>query len=247
MTTAITSRKVVRAAVAAPFALGLLAAAPARAQVTVVPDTSRVIRTTGHASIEVAPDMATVTLGVWVGDADAKRAKTAVDATVAKIVALARSLKVADGDLKTAAVNIAPRYDMENPTRFRGYDVTRSVTIVLRQIDSLDPLLDGAVQAGANRDFEVDLSTSKEEELKREAVTKALANARTQANTAAEQMGVRVTGVRSIDLEGASRQGLVQTSRSLAVSSGPAPARFLPGSITVTADIPVVFTIEDRK
>lgn len=224
-----------------------VSAAPAWAQVTFVPDTSRIIRATGRASISVAPDTATVMLGVWIADADARRAKAAVDSAIAGIVAVARGLKVADVDLRTAAVNIEPRADRDNPTRLRGYEVTRSVTIVLRHLESLDALLDGAVQAGANSDFAVELTSSRAVELRREAVAQALSDARTQANAAAEQLGVRVTSVRSIDLEGANRLITTTSATAFSYSSGQPLARFLPGIIRVNVEIPVVFVIDDRR
>jgi uncharacterized protein YggE len=215
---------------------------PAPAQITFVPDTSRVIHATGRASSSAEPDTATVSLGVWVADADAKRAKAAADAAVAKIVSLAQTLGVGDNDLKTAAVNIEPRYDTDNPTRLRGYEVTRSVIIVLRDLPALDALLDGAVLAGANRDFDIRLTSSRSDELKRDATLRALADARTQAETAADQLGVRVVGVRSIDLRGdASRQ----SSASYAVSTY-SSAKFLPGMIQLDVEISVVFMIDDR-
>ncbi len=218
----------------------------ASAQVTFVPDTGRVIHATGRATTAVAPDIATVSLGVWVADSEARRAKGAVDAVVAKVVSLARSLKVGESDLSTGAVNIEPRYDPDNPTRLRGYEVTRSVTVVLRELGSLDALLDGAVQAGANRDFDVELTSSRAEELRRDAVVRALADARTQANVAAEQLGVRVVGVRSIHLSSSGGQGNFMASTTSYVS-GQAPARFLPGVIRIAVEIPVVFLIVDRR
>ena len=103
--------------------------------------------------------------------------------------------------------------------------MTRSVTVVLKQLESLDLLLDGAVQAGANRDFDIELTSSRADELKPEATAQALADARAQANAAAEQLGVKVVSVRSIDLEGASRQGTVTAS---AASSTASPTKAFP-------------------
>ena len=111
-----------RTGVAVPLVMGMssVVAAPALAQITFVPDTSRVIRATGRAAISTAPDVATVTLGIWVADSDARRAKASVDSIVGKVVSLAKGLKVGDSDLRTAAVNIEPRSDPDNPTRLRA-------------------------------------------------------------------------------------------------------------------------------
>lgn len=223
---------------------GCLAPRLVAAQVTIVPDTSRVIYVTGRASSVADPDIATISLGVWVADADAKRAKSSADSTISKIVSLATGLGVRDTDLKAASVNIEPRYDSDNPTRLRGYEVTRSVTIVLRNLASLDGLLDGAVQAGANRDFDIRLASSKAEDLKREAVTRALADAKAQASAAAESLGVRVGGVRSINLSGDAGRA---SSGSAATVAQYSAAKFLPGMIRIDVEIAVIFMIEDRR
>lgn len=218
-------------------------AAVADAQITIVPDTSRSIHVTGRGSVTVVPDAATVDLGVFAIDNDPKRAKAVVDTAIGRIVSLAKSLGVGTDSLRTAAVNIEPRYDAENPTRFRGYEVTRSITAMLRDLDKLDALLDGAVAAGANRNFDVTVTSSREAELKRQAMSLAIDNAKAQADLAARQLGVRVGPVRSINLNRTGIGEAVTVSSSMIVAA--TSARFLPGTIKVDAEVSVTFAIED--
>jgi uncharacterized protein YggE len=146
----------------------------ANAQITIIPDTSRVIHVTGRSTVSANPDTATVELGVFAVDPVAKKAKAVVDQTIAKIVQLARELQVPDTGLITGAVNIEPRYADEHENKMLGYQATRTVTVVLRDIGKLEALLDGAVVAGANRNFDVELTSSKQEQLRQQALEAAI-------------------------------------------------------------------------
>jgi uncharacterized protein YggE len=139
--------------------------------------------------------------------------------------------------------SVEPRYDPEHVTRLLGFEVTRSITVTLRDLAKLDALLDGAVQAGANRNFDVSVSTSQEERLRKEALQKALDDARVQASFAAERLGVRLGVVRSINLT--SGGGTINTSVASAQTFGSPSAKFLPGVIRISASVSVDFTLQD--
>src|SRR5262249_23745275 len=139
------------------LAIVFCAARSSSAQQLFKPDNARSISVTGHGSVTAVPDMATADVGVSVVDSDARKAKASVDAGVTRILSLARAQGVAETDLKTAAVNIWPRFDDNNRTHPREYEVSQSVTVVIRDLSKMDAFLDGAVQAGANRDFNVTL------------------------------------------------------------------------------------------
>jgi uncharacterized protein YggE len=213
------------------------------AQPAFPPDTTRTVSVTGRGSVTAVPDTASADVGVSVVDPDARKAKAAVDATVAKIVSLAKGLGVAEADLRTAAVNIEPRYDENNHARLRGYEVSQSVTAVIHDLTKLDAFLDGAVQAGANRDFNVTLSSSREVALRQQALRLAIDAAKEQADAAARQLNVRLGAVRSINLNPVSYGGV---SLASARAVGSDSARFLPGTLKIDADVSVVFLIEDR-
>jgi uncharacterized protein len=193
--------------------------------------------------VTVVPDTASAEVGVSVVDPDARKAKAAVDASVSKILSLAKNLGIGEDGLRTAAVNIEPRYDENHRARLRGYEVTQSVTATIRDLLKLDAFLDGAVQAGANRNFNVTLSSSREAALKQQALRLAIDAAKEQADSAARQLNVRLGAVRSINLNPSSVYPAVMSARSVSVDS----ARFLPGTIEIDANVSVAFIIEDAS
>src|SRR5215467_6585653 len=215
---------------------------PSVAQQMFKADTTRTISVTGRGSVTAVPDMASADVGVSVVDPDARKGKVAVDSSVARILSLARGLGVPDADLKTAAVNIWPRFDGNNPTHPREYEVTQSVTVVIRDLSKLDAFLDGAVQAGANRDFNVTLSSSREAEWRQQAMKLAIDAAKEQAEAAARQLNLRIGGVRTITVN--PTPGFVPISLARGASAD--SPKFLPGTLKIEADVAVVFLIEDR-
>ena len=228
-------------------ATGCLQAAPAwtQSQINIVPDPARTISVTGRGSVSVVPDTATTTLGVAVRDLDLAKAKSGVDGVLQKLLALAKQLQVAEADLRTSSINIDPEYDFQEHSvrQFVGYSVSRSVTITLRDLQKLEQLLDGAIQAGANRDFDVSLSSSREAELKQEAVAKAIADAKRQAEFAAEKLGLRLGAVRNASLNKVS--GTELSSVTSNYTRAAPDARFLPGTITVNAEAFVSYLLEE--
>jgi len=155
---------------------------------------------------------------------------------------MARGLGIPDADLKTAAVNIWPRFDDNNPAHPREYEVTQSATVVIRDLSKLDEFLDGAVQAGANRDFSVTLSSSREVEWRQQALKLAIDAAKQQAEAAAHQLNLRLGAVRTITVNPTPGFVPIGLARGASADS----PKFLPGTLTIEADVSVVFFIEDR-
>jgi uncharacterized protein len=212
------------------------------AQQVFQPDTARTVSVTGRGSVTAVPDTASADVGVSVVDTDARKGKAAVDASVARILSLARGLGIPDADVKTAAVNIWPRFDDNNRSHAREYEVSQTVTVVIRDLSKLDAFLDGAVKAGANRDFNVTLSSSREAEWRQQAMKLAIDAAKEQAEAAARQLNLRLGTVRTITVN--PTPGFVPLSLARAAAAD-AP-RFLPGTLKIEADVAVVFFIEDR-
>jgi len=215
---------------------------PSVAQQMFKPDTTRTVSVTGRGSVTAVPDTASADVGVSVVGPDARKAKAAVDSSVARILSMARGLGIPEADLKTAAINIWPRFDDNNPTHPREYEVTQSVTVMIRDLSKLDAFLDGAVQAGANRDFSVTLSSSREVEWRQQALKHAIDAAKEQAEAAAHQLNLRLAGVKTITVNPTPGFVPIGLARGASADS----PKFLPGTLTIEADVTVVFFIEDR-
>lgn len=200
---------IVRASlVAAALAVAALLALPARAQEPAPAGPHQQIPTlsvSASAEIGARPDRARITSGV-VSEADTARAALDANSTaIADVIAALRDAGIEERDIQTSGFSVEPRYhypeprDGRNePPRIIGYAVTNLVTVLVRDLAVLGPVLDRAVTVGANRIHGIDFEVSDADELLDEARAEAVANARRKAEVYGEAAGVELAGVLSI-------------------------------------------------
>ncbi len=83
-----------------------------------------------YGETRVAPDMATINLGVNTEAPTASAAMAANATQMNKIFAALRRAGIADKDIQTSGLNLNAQYDYveNNPPRLRGYQATNQVT-----------------------------------------------------------------------------------------------------------------------
>jgi uncharacterized protein YggE len=160
------------------------------------------ISVTGQGRITAPPDMATISTGV-ITEAEAPEA--ALSANNAVVSALFQSLNdsgIADRDRQTSNFSVSPRYSrVRNETgspEIDGYRVSNQITITVRDLDKLGPLLDALVKAGSNQLGSIQFGLSKQEELTDQARRLAVKDARKRATLYAGASGNTLGEVLSI-------------------------------------------------
>ncbi|MBI1682931.1 SIMPL domain-containing protein [Caulobacter hibisci] len=100
----------------------------------------------------IAPDMATITLGVQTDGASAQAALSANGAAMNKVVAALKKAGIAERDIQTSNLNVNPQYvyEQNQPPRLTGYQASNQVTILARDLAKLGQTIDAAASAGAN-------------------------------------------------------------------------------------------------
>jgi len=218
-------------------------AAAATAAQTPSAEAPRSIAVRGRGSVTVSPDAATVSFGMYVREREVQAGKKRCDAILNRLLRLAKDLGIPETSMRTSALLVTPRFSTGPEPQFLGYDVTREITLELSDLSRLDRLVDGAIAAGANRDFNVALKTTKEESLEREALGKAIDDAKERAGYAAGRLGARVGPIRTISLDQTGGPVSPVAVRYSALASG-GQGNFLPGTMTVDAQIDLVFALE---
>ena len=186
----------------AVLALGSIAA-PARAQGPAAVAASPVPTTFSLSAVgetKVAPDMATINLGV---NTEAATAGEALRANATKMTAVIAALKkggLADRDIQTSNLSINPQYvyEQNQPPRLTGYQVANQVTVTVRDLAKLGQAVDATVNAGANSAGGISLGLadpSAAEDAARQAAVKAL-NAK--ADLYAKATGYRLVRIVSL-------------------------------------------------
>ena len=144
--------------------------------------------------VEVSPNHARVQLGV---QTEAKSAAAAADENNKKqtaILAAIRKLGVPSSAISTLNYNVYPIERYDDKTRrsvIDGYRVSNIVQVETDKLDQTGPIIDAALNSGANRVAGLDFTVKDASQAKDEALKKAIEAARRQANTAAAAAGVQ--------------------------------------------------------
>lgn len=159
---------------------------------------------TGEGSVTLEPDLAVLGLGVeargeTVSEALAD-ASTAMDAVLGAL----RSRDIQDRDVQTRNFNVRPEYEYQEVVQsgarrqvrvLVGYVVSNTVTVKIRDLNSVGVVIDDVVTAGGDATriddvgFTVDDQSAYAEELRSKAVADAMAKARHFASLAGVSLG----------------------------------------------------------
>jgi uncharacterized protein YggE len=181
---------------------GLLALALAPMAVQADTDRPRTVSVSGSGEVAAEPDLAHVTLGVEARKPTLAEARAEVAKTIDRVLALTRDLRIDPKHVNATRVQVQPEYSWNEKDRKRlllGYIVSRQVQVELRDLEQLGPLLERAVDAGVNQVNDPVLDSSRRKSLEREAMTKAVEDARLNAETLARAAGARLGPVRTLN------------------------------------------------
>lgn len=156
--------------------------------------------TSGTASVDAVPDMATLTIEVSISAKDAAQAKKQVDERVVQYVNFLQKSGVEKKDISAANLNTQPEYDYlkTGGSVLKGYRAVRQVQVTVRQLEKLNTLLDGALQAGLNEIRAVEFGVANPETYRQQARQKAIENATQQAAALAQGFNAKLGAVYSI-------------------------------------------------
>jgi uncharacterized protein YggE len=106
-----------------------------------------------YGETRIAPDMATINLGVMTEAATAAEAMRANGVRMNQVVAALRRAAIAEKDIQTSGLNLAPQYAYEQnqPPKLTGYQASNQVTVSVHDLARLGAAVDATVSAGANQ------------------------------------------------------------------------------------------------
>jgi uncharacterized protein YggE len=155
--------------------------------------TERSITVPGEGSVQVAPDVVTVNLGVQTHNANVQQAVAENSRIAAAIMEAARAVGVADSDMQTAYFTVYPQsgYDQfGSPTDQVTYFVDNNLMVRLRDVTRLSELLQGAVDAGATNIYGVTFAIADTSAAEDQARAEAMADAQARAEQIAADGGL---------------------------------------------------------
>jgi uncharacterized protein len=165
------------------------------------------ITVSGEGEVFAVPDMATFSVTI---QEEAKEVKSAQDVATSKandIIAYLKREGVEEKDIKTADYSVYPQYDYMQaeicregycqPGRqvLRGYQVSQTLTIKVRDTEKAGGLLSGVGSLGASNVSGLSFTIDEEDELQADARQQAIDDARGKAEELADQLGVSLVRV----------------------------------------------------
>ena len=178
-------------------ALALLAA-PLAAQAPTTPPPPQIV-TNGEGEAQVTPDRARVHIAVETRAATAGAAASENARIQRAVLDRLRALGIPADRLTTTGYSVQPEYahrdrngtPVEQP-RVTGYVARNTIRADVHQMAQVGTVIDAALAAGANRLGGLDMYSSREDAVRREALANAVRAARTDAEAMATAAGGRL-------------------------------------------------------
>jgi uncharacterized protein YggE len=193
----------------------------------------KTITVNGNGSVTAVPDRATFgfTIETRAKTATAALAQNSTDATA--VIAALKAAGISAANLQTSQVSLMPQSSQDGTT-ILGYVASNSVT-VRTALGSAGKIVDAAVGAGANGVSGPSLDVSDQTALYRDALRKAVDDAKLKAQALADAAGISLGAVQSIT-EGGSATPIPMTDKMSAAAGTPVEAgtQEIQASATVT-------------
>jgi uncharacterized protein len=201
-----------------------------------------------EASVKQAPDIATIQAGVVTQSRSARTAMRDNAERMSRAMAALRAAGIAERDIQTSGINLSPQYEYlpDSRPRITGYQASNMVTVKVRNLDALGPVLDALVEQGVNSingpTFGVDNPEAALDRAREEAMTKAVQRAQLYARAS----GMRVRRVITINENSMSMpQPMPMLMARSAMADSAAPETpVAPGEVSLQIQLNVQFELE---
>jgi uncharacterized protein len=202
---------------------------------------------TGNGVVEVAPDVADLSIEIRSSAATATRARSKANARTQAVLLAITRLGVDRGSIQTSGISLSRGQvaaTRHHPAH-KVYGASNDLTVHTTKVSLVGPIVDAATKAGADSIDGPDFSFGDPSAGAAAATRAALADARTRANDAAAAIGYQVVGVQSvaIDPNDTSQPETAAAAPATAELKAPTPTPVDPGQQEVDATVDVVFVI----
>ncbi len=232
------------AAFAAALALASAAALPALAE-DVAPHGPLLVLT-AYGETHVAPDMATISLGV---SNQAPTAAAAMRDNAGRMTSLIAALKragVAEKDVQTTGVNLSPQYNYKPnvPPELTGYQANNTVSVTVRDLAKLGPTIDASVAAGGNEVSGVSFGLRDPQTAEDAARVEAVHRVEAKAQLYAQTLGKHVHSLRSLSEGGGYAPSPIRPMvRTMAAAQAPQTVAE-PGELDLRVEVQATYELE---
>lgn len=207
----------------------------------------RMITVTGQGSVEAAPDMASIRIGVT---REAQLAGEALDATsgaVESVIARLEGEGIAPRDMQTQGLSLQPKWSRQSSNdtsdpRIIGFVARNTLSVRVRDLEALGGILNAVVEDGANTFDGLQFSLADPDAAIVAARADAVADAISKAEQLAQAAGVSLGPIKSISESGGAPRPVMMDMAGARMASDVPVAQ---GEVSLTARVVVEFLIAD--
>lgn len=164
----------------------------------------RFIQVSGNASIEAMPDYLDVNLAITTTQPSLKKAKRIVDTAVKNLLQVSEKLNIDEKDIDAAHISNQPHYEWrKNGREYRGEQVSRNITITLRNKDNYANLLHELMNIKEIRVHGSEMKFDDRQSWQNKALIKAINAAKNKASLMAQASDNKIGAVLSLQEQGA--------------------------------------------
>ncbi len=201
-------------------------------------ETQNGITVSGSGSVQTVPDRAEFSFGVQSRGRTAREALAANAIEMRRVIDALKNAGIAAADIQTTQVSLSPVTSGDGET-ITGYMAVNTVSAGIRDFDASGRVIDAAVAAGANQVYGPALTRSDRNELYRQALRAAYADARAKAQALAAAAGQTVG--RAVDIQEGGGSGPIPVMDRAAGAEAQTPVE--PGTQAIEAIVTVTFAL----
>jgi hypothetical protein len=168
----------------------------AHGQIGLEPRTRDTFTIEGEGKVSAQPTLAEVDLGLYSEGRDVSTVQQTNAGKINTIIAALKQMGIADADIQTTNYNISPKFDYSEGTQnVIGYTVSQNMEVKVRNLSNVGAVLSKAGELGANQVNDVRFTIDDPTEMRQQARTKAIDDAKNKADELAKAMGVRIVKI----------------------------------------------------
>jgi uncharacterized protein YggE len=211
----------------------------------------------GKAKAEVVPDIFPLEITLKDTSLDTAVTQAQIEGVAQQVVALTKSMKMADRDVEISNLSVSPEYrwdDKADKQIFLGNTYARTIKLRFHALPDLQKAIDALPKTKQVQLDTGSFQSSRQDDIRRELLTQAVQDARKTAEIMAGAVGRRVGGVHNISNQGfnvryvtsneAGTLDSVVVSGSRMVAPAP-PATLREGVIQLDQNVYIIYTLVD--
>lgn len=201
-----------------------------------------IISVDGSGEYVVAPDKAVVCLTVENKEKTVELARTANAARSARLSAALSRLGIYSKDIQSH-YSLYPIYDKG---KVIGYTADNSFEVTVTDLDKLSSVVDISLENGATGVSGFSYGLKDEAAARNEALSRAVGDARSKADTIARALGVNIVGIRAVSEGAGVSRGLhMESARLMSLAKNDAASTAVsPGMVSFDAEVHIEYEIQ---